>query len=265
MKLRNWVAALLLVTLSPVAAQEAESSASPRPAQEASAETVTSLSDLAITVEDILPQTIPTEHFAARSAYRSFELSPDGQTLASMVVSEGNRRLALIDAETGEVTRVYNVGESERVDWYRWAGNEKLIMSISMLTVSYGIPIRVSRLAVRNVITNDVWLLDAPRSVLWGGDLVHVDEEGQYALVSMQRSRRSDPSVYRYALEPGAERERIVRPKGGVQAWYADDAGVVRMGIGYRNRRLRIYYRDDANGSFELIDKLRAGDDKARY
>ncbi|BDI61505.1 alpha/beta hydrolase family protein [Qipengyuania nanhaisediminis] len=229
------------------------------------ADAPTRLADLAIEAEAERPAAIATEHFAARSAYRDFAMSPDGRHLAIRRVHEGRNDILLLDAATQDALKLYKLGDDQRIDWFRWAGNDKLIFSISMRGKFYDIPVRVNRLFVRNIATDETWMLDVPGDLLWGGDLIHVDDDGAFALVSVQRGIRSDPSVYRYQLVPGAERERVVKPKSGVWNWYADDAGTVRMGIGYRGKRMRIYYRDTADDDFELVDKLRRGDDRVRY
>jgi len=225
----------------------------------------TRIADLGIEVEPTRPATIPTEHFAARSAYRDFSMSPDGVHLVVKRVIDGKTDLLLLNAATQTPLKRFALGDEQRLDWFRWAGNEKLIMSVSMVGEYYDIPVRVNRLVVRNFTTNEAFMIEVNGRVFRGGELIHVDDDGEFALISVQRTLYSDPSVYRYELVPDGERERIVRPKGGVWNWYADDDGVVRLGTGWRNGRLRIYYREDADGRFELVDKLRSGDDRARY
>ena len=268
MKIAGWAARLLglvaLATAGTLAAQEASPAPAPAPAP-ASIPAITRLSDLAITVEETQPGPIETQDFAARSAYRSFSISPDGVHLATKRVLEGATDLLLIDAATKAPLKVYKLGEEQELDWFRWAGNDKIILSISMRGMYYDVPVRVNRLLVRNIVTGDSFMLDVPGNLLWGGDLIHVADDGSFALVSLQFSFRSDPSVYRYELVPGAKRERVVKPVGGVWDWYADDAGVVRLGMGWRNKRLRIYYRETENDDFELVDKLREDDERSRY
>jgi len=264
MKFMAWAARLsfvaALIAASPLSAQEpaADQAQSAPPA-------ITRLADLSITVEDIAPGEVPTHDFAARSAYRSFSMSPDGVHLVTKRIFEGTTDLLIIDAATKAPLKVFKFDPEQEVDWFRWAGNDKIIMSISMRGMYYDIPVRVNRLLVRNIVNNETFMLDVPDELLWGGDLIHVDEAGSYALVSLQYTRQSDPSVYRYELVPGAKRERVVKPVGGVWDWYADDAGVVRLGMGWRNKRLRIYYRETENDDFELVDKLREDDERSRY
>ncbi len=250
----------------PLAAQDADAAPLTAPAAaEPRSFVPTRIADLALEVEPARPDAIPTQHFAARSAYRSFSMSPDGRHLVVEHVLDGKTSLRLLDAATQTAIKQFSLADSQRLDWFRWAGNDKLIMSVSTLGEFYDVPVRLNRLVVRNIVNDQTFMLEVQGRLLWGGDLIHVDDDGEYALVSVQRSLRSDPSVYRYELVPDGERERVVRPKGGVWNWYADDAGVVRLGTGWRNGRLRIYYREDSEGDFELVDQLRRNDDRARY
>jgi dipeptidyl aminopeptidase/acylaminoacyl peptidase len=42
--------------------------------------------------------------------------------------------------------------------------------------------------------------------------------------------------------------------------WIADEGGTVRLGLGYRNRRLNIYYRENDQAEFERIARIKRGD-----
>ena len=64
----------------------------------------TRIADLAIEVEAERLPLIPTEDFAARSAYRAFSMSPDGLHLLAKVANESASALVLIDVENMTVT-----------------------------------------------------------------------------------------------------------------------------------------------------------------
>ena len=250
--MKNWVWAAMLLMLSSgtLAAQDARSEA-------------TRFADLSYSVESELAQQIPTEHFAARSAYRDFAMSPDGSHLAIKRVVDGSTDLLLLDAATLQPIKIFRIGKEQRLDWFIWAGNEKLITSISMLGQYYDYPVRINRMFVRNIVSNEMWMLDIPDQLLWGGEIIHVDEDGDFALVSVQNSLRGDPLVYRYELTPDGEREKVVNSRGGVTDWYADETGIVRLGLGWQNNRLRVYYRPDADSNWDLVESIRPGDERS--
>jgi len=160
MNIRTSCTGLMLVTAAlfltaPLTAQEAEppAAAVEQPATPAElpaalptsppVASVTKLSDLNITVEDVPPGLIGTGDFASRSAYRSFEMSPDGGHLAIKRIYEGKTDLLLLDAATKQPLKVFTVAQEQDLDWFRWAGNDKIIMSISMAGKFYDTPVRV--------------------------------------------------------------------------------------------------------------------------
>ncbi|WP_108787800.1 alpha/beta fold hydrolase [Erythrobacter sp. Alg231-14] len=258
MKFAIGVALFLAWVGAPVSAQNMQ-------ATQVSEPSVTRLADLDLAVEGERPAAIPTEHFANRSAYRRFSVSPDGAHIAIKRVVDGETALLLIDAASQQPLKVYKLGEDQRLDWFRWAGNEKLITSISALGDYYGLPVRKNRLFVRNIANNATWMLEVDDDLLNGGDLVHVAEDGAFALIAVQRNQRSQLSVYRYDLLPGAERVRVVDAQRAISNWYADTSGTVRLGIAWRNGRQRIYYRSADGDDFELADVWEPGDDDTRY
>lgn len=257
-----WLVATPLVAQTP-AAPDAQMASEPESGPVIEAEREPAV-DLSTEAEPVRPVLIPTAHFAARSGYRDFVMSPDGSRLAVEQTSDGVTAIAVYDAETLEQVRDYKLTSLQRADSFRWAGNDKLIVSVSMPALFFGFPVRINRLFVRNLTTGDAWVLDTPADVVWGGEIIHIADDGSFVLVSAQKNYRDNPAVYRHELVPGAERERIVRPQRGIWSWTADDAGVVRLGFGGSNRRLKIYYRETADDDFELVDKLRPDDERAR-
>ena len=225
----------------------------------------TRASELVVEAEAQQPMQVPTEHFAGRSAFKAFEISPDGKRLLVKRDVEGVNELIVLDTDSMQPTERFRLREDQQADWVKWAGNDKLIMSVSYPGFFYGYPIRVSRMFVRDLKTDQYFALDVDERVFWGGEIVHLAEDGSYALVSVQDAPRNTPSVFRYALVPDAKPERLVKPHKGVWDWHADDDGIVRLGMGWLGKRLRIYYRGSGEEKFDLVGKLKADDEKSRY
>ena len=97
-----------------------------------------------------------------------------------------------------------------------------------------------------------------------GDDVIHVAEDGSYALVSMQKSVYEYPSVYRFELRENGDAREVQSPRDGVWDWSADSDGVVRIGSGWIDGRQRIYYRSDGDRDLDLVGKFREGDSAAR-
>lgn len=273
MKWMGWAALLPWLVApafaQPLAAQDAgeavvEAAAEEAPAQAAQAPADPIAGGIETETESDRPPLIPTAHFAARSAFRDFAMSPDGSLLAIEQSSNGETAISVYDADTLERLKDFKLNGWQRIESYQWAGNDKLIVSVSTPALIFGVPVRITRLFVRNLTSGESWVLDTPSDVVWGGEVIHIADDGSFVLVSAQKNYRDNPAVYRHELVPGAERERIVRPQRGIWSWTADDAGVVRLGIGGSDRRLKIYYRETADDDFELVDRLRPDDERAR-
>ncbi len=226
---------------------------------------ITRAAELVTEPDAARPALIPAEHFAGRSAFRMFQMSPNGAQLAMVRDNAGKTEIMLLDAVTRDPLKLFSLREGQGLDWLRWAGNDKLLISVSFPATVYDIPIRLNRLMVRDLAAGTMFELPVPKYALWGGDLVHLAEDGSSALISVQDDWRDYPSVYRYELRAGGVKEKIVKPRAGAWNWYADDAGVVRIGMGWDNRRLKVWYRKDEASEFALVGKLKADDEKSRY
>lgn len=243
----------------PATATPVETAPAPPPAP------VTRAADLVTDPAAERPALIPASHFAGRSAFRSFAMSPDGTRLAVLRDRAGKPEIVLLDAATRAVLKVFPAQDDQSINWFEWAGNSKLLISVSFPGKYYGYQVRASRLLVRDLDSSQAWILPVARDALWGGDLVHMAEDGSEALVAVRDYVSADPAVYRYVLVPEAKPEKVVKPKSGVSNWYADDTGVVRLGMGWERRQLRVWYRKDAASEFALVGKLKPDDEKSRF
>lgn len=212
-----------------------------------------------------IPELIQTRYFAGRSAFRASDLSPSGAKLAVINDADGRRELHIVDAATMERVKRYSMAKHLDVDWVRWAGEGRVIYSLSRFRYYFGSPVTFSRIYVRDIETDKSWPLEVDANLYWGGEILHIADDGQSALVSVQKNISKLPSVFRYDLSRNGERKEIIKPKKGVWDWHADNDGVVRLGMGWKGRRLRIYYRPDADSKFKLVGKLKAEDAKSRY
>lgn len=202
------------------------------------------------------PPLIPTEQFAARSQISSVKLSPDGSRFAGRVKLDGKFYIILFDAETRQPQGRIPAGEDIGLNWFRWAGNNKILFSVSFSEKFFGDDAQYRRLFMVDLTSYQLSALGGKNASLLGDDVIHVADDGSYALVSVQRTPYEYPSVRRYALDASGEIETIQNPRDGIWNWVADDAGVVRLGTGWYRRRLRIYYRSDADDDLDLIARL---------
>nr|WP_137678012.1 S9 family peptidase [Parerythrobacter lutipelagi] len=246
------LAALSTFVVSPVAAQDRQPSASDAPQLEPA------------------PPLITTANFAARSELSMARVSPDGKQIAGLLDLEGIPTVVLFDAATRQPTGKFGTGEKYDIEWLRWAGNSKLLVSISESGDFYGDEVLYTRLLLVNLATLETHYLE-PRgsrrraSVVDGDNVIHVDDAGRYALVSMQKAVNEYPSVLRFELNEDKSPSTVQHPRPGVWTWYADNTGVVRVGTGWYRNRLRVYYRANGDKDLELVAKFEEDDPIERF
>lgn len=230
----------------------------------ANADTDTAASPPA-TEAETRPPLIPARHFADRNQFRSIKLSPDGSTIAFEGTFDGKSKIVLMDAATREPIGSIPIEDKLEFEWFRWAGSDKIILSVSYAGEFMGADVRYTRLIL--IHTKEYWaeLLGRKNGVVEGDNVIHVAKDGSYALVSVQASIYDYPSVFRYDLDRKTAIRSIQGPRDGVWNWVADNTGVVRMGTGWQGRQLRVFYRSRDGEALKLIGKLKEGDEASKF
>lgn len=209
----------------------------------------------------------PTSAFAARAQLSGAQLSPDGTQMASRANHEGLDFVLLFDATKGQPLGRIPLNKGDRLVWLRWAGDRKILLSAAALDKynRYFTRLFVVDLAERKAFT--ISERNGPRDQ---DDLVFLARDGSFALVSVQRHPSEPPTVLRYELDEDHKREAVQGPRKAIWDWYADRAGVIRIGTGVRRTELHIYYRSQPGGDLELVqrmklDRLRKPNGEYRY
>jgi dienelactone hydrolase len=201
------------------------------------------------------PPLIPARHFAERSQFNGAKLSLDGKLMALTTTVGDKATLAVFDPATKKALGAFPLAADAELDWFRWAGPSKIIVSVSMQGEFFNETVRFTRLALVNVEEKWAEILGRRNAVVEGDNVIFIAKDGSYALVSAQRTVYDYPSVFRYELARDGKISEVQTPREGVWRWYADDAGVVRLGTGWRNNALRYFYREaDGAKLRELTD-----------
>lgn len=201
---------------------------------------------------------ISPDTFAAPGQMVRPILSPNGLKYVHREQMGSTKLLTIKTLETGAIERI-KVPENNRLNWYRWAGNDKILVSIR------GIATRGSReywrtsMFAYDLKTESFNPVGRWQTVSDGDNVLFVDPDGNYLLQSIQAKSTEYPTVYRVDLADNNV-TTAVYPQKRIWRWLADKAGIVRMGIAYRSNGLNIYYRSSADQKFELISKLRDKD-----
>ena len=215
---------------------------------------------------EAIPPLIPTEKFAGRIGFWGAKLSPDASVMTIFQKAGKNLQMTVIDPRTREPINAINFAPGTYVDWVEWIDNDRMLINAESYLGIFGVSLRSSRMYIAFPKEGKAEpLITDPRG-FDDGQLVHIEEGGQTALIAHRgKGRRWEPGVYRYELKPGGAVSRILEPKRGVDVWVADDKGVVRLGLGWRRKKLSIFYRESEGGEFRRIAKIKDGDEEGYF
>ena len=204
------------------------------------------------------PPKIPTLALAKDSGIGAMKLSPDGKLIALRTTTKDSTSIAVLDAASKDVLHRLALPKRNNLEWFRWAGNGKLLFSLSTPTVYFGEDARLSRLFFYDLATKTMPFVGRPDMGLEGDDVLFVDPAGEYLLLAMQRTIYDYPSVWRFALteKPIKGVKEVQRPTQGIWEWFADDAGIVRMGMAFDSGKVRVLYRAKPDDPLREIAKI---------
>ena len=210
------------------------------------------------------PAPIATADLSQLPDFSDVQLSPDGQRILFRGRAGGKTIIAY--RNVGEVRKSYfNVPEKSEVNWIRWAGNDRIVISVAQ-TIDYymGGEGLATFLVIHDLKAGTTSIIRRKGQGMDGDDVLFIDPEGQHLLLALQKTPYDYPSVFRVSLADGKMTE-AVRPKNPVVAWLADDAGIVRIGVGWQSSRIRFYYRRSEAEDFAQVAAIRPGEEDALF
>jgi len=198
------------------------------------------------------------ELFAKLPLINGPKLSPDGQNILFSTQTGGRTFVATRSVTDG---KLHSIPLAERLDlnWYRWAGNNRLLISVSQTVRYFDVEARRSYLLTADTASMKPVFIGRDYQGLEGDDLIYVDPEGEWALLSLQRTPYVGPTVYRVTLADG-KMEAVQNPYGDIWEWFADNRGVVRMGMSFARDSWTLHYREGDSGGFRKLATIRYDD-----
>lgn len=201
------------------------------------------------------PARIATGDLARLPDFSDVKLSPDGQRILYRGRVAGKPFIAYRPVNDVAKTS-FGIPDKAEVDWIRWAGNDRILIAVGMTVQFFGEEMRGTYLVLHDTKTQQTSVIRRRDQGLEGDDVLYVDPDGQYLLLSIQKTIYDYPSVFRVSLPDGKMTE-IVKARQPVWEWYADEAGIVRIGFGWEARKAKFYYRRSAEERFELVGAIR--------
>lgn len=215
------------------------------------------------TTAAIPPARISTEELARLPEISNAALSPDGKSIAFLGRIKGRQAILYRAVDQEAMSRV-DLPEKVDFRWLRWAGNDKLLISIERSSRFMNVDVRQTVLLLHDFATKTNKALGRVGRSLEGDDVLFIDPDGQYLLLSMQSDMFDYPSVFRVSLPDGAMTE-LIRRRAPIWEWYADDTGIVRAGVGFEAGKLKFYYRRSDGEKFDLIAAVKPSDENAYF
>lgn len=206
---------------------------------------------------------ISTEIFSTLPFISDPKLSPDGKLIAAQVTIDGKTLVGIFDPATGK-NKMLNPGKSVELNWFRWAGSDRVLISLGQTVPIYGEDFWSTRLLAYDVSTQEQRYIGTKREGLIGDDLLWVDPEGKTALISVAKTIFDYPSVSQVDLLTN-KFTQIIGERDGVLKWIADDAGVVRAGLQFYGQSWKLLYRAKDGDDFRTVVKADYDDDDAFY
>ncbi len=211
------------------------------------------------------PPRIAAAHFAGRPSFWDTDLSPDGSMLSFMRQADGKTMFVITETASGKIVRALVSDPKDELEWSRWVTNDKLLLGVSTPGVLFDDDVRYTRMILIELSSGAMTRLFSRTEAVEGDNIIHIAEDGSHILVAMQKSIYDYPSVLRHELRAGGGFSTVQTPRDGVWNWVTDTNGVVRMGTGWLDGKLKVYYRAGAGEELKLIAKLKEGAQDEQY
>ncbi|MEK6802738.1 MAG: alpha/beta fold hydrolase [Nitrospirota bacterium] len=203
----------------------------------------------------------PVEAFASLPRIASIQLSPSGRHLAVLRHHEGKTYLDTQTVTGQDAHRVVSTDNQEYViTWFRWANDERLLVSVRVADIREGVDSQETRLLAVNrdgTQQNGNLLRASSFPSIFGkrhfpqfqdrlvgtipGDPGHV-------LIALDIERPLSPDVYKLDVYSGER--TLVQANPGLQPgvrnvlqWIADRQGRLRVGVGQFGTTVRVIYQ----------------------
>lgn len=206
----------------------------------------------------------PLEHFAALPMLSSPKLSPSGDKYAALVSVSGKQIFIISPiTKSGGKRVVLNLGDTDMRGW-RWVNEDWLIATVADVKMVQGNEWLITRTAKIKADGTSTELLVNRKAAQNASDVLWVARDGSpEILLAYQTSIYTNypgfwAQVDHINLDTG-KKKTVVKPRNGVQDWYADQLGNVRLGIGRSDKNLtsKLYYRESNGKLFKIVDRAK--------
>ncbi|HEY0324430.1 MAG TPA: prolyl oligopeptidase family serine peptidase [Allosphingosinicella sp.] len=212
---------------------------------------------------------IPPAVFARLPQTENPQISTNGSALAAKIRSDGRQVLAIIPLDTPNARPEIIGRDNDRsfdqrgatriVDW-DWVDDENLLIWLQARSDIMGQDVEERRLAAYNRRTKQITPLGWQSAVVDASNVIWTSRTGPPRILisrlvdSGDTERLGNPEVISVDVATGRF-ERVQAPRPGISRWFADSAGVVRLGFQFERSsgRLTALYRSQDGQNFRTI------------
>jgi dipeptidyl aminopeptidase/acylaminoacyl peptidase len=214
---------------------------------------VTALSTVAALAANAERQLISAADFGALPFMVGPKMSPDAKHVVTTAHINGTKRLVILELGTKPApSHSFTMPGKWELGWYRWAGNDRVLVSIGHADTLFDDEVYVTRLVMYDLKTDKAVFVGKKSEGVEGDNVIHVDRDGHWLLLNVQKTIYDYPSVLRVDLDT-MDMKKVVGEHPHVWNWFADASGTVRAGLGAQGRRWWLLYRKDADAKFEKV------------
>ncbi|MEP2378852.1 hypothetical protein, partial [Parasphingorhabdus sp.] len=204
--------------------------------------------------DQLSPEPVPVESYAALPFLHSPSLSPDGTKLAVLVTKGDAKHVGIIDLSAPKESgpKYYSIGDT-KLNWFHWAGNKQLLVSFGSARNLIFFVYSTNTLKTIDLETSKITSLNE-KSEFIKDNIIFRDPYGRYIIA--YQYRRGKPYAVRIDLSDASE-VVLEKPRHQIDQWISDNKGNIRAGINYSKKRWRLYYREQPGGELVKIENRR--------
>jgi dipeptidyl aminopeptidase/acylaminoacyl peptidase len=199
------------------------------------------------------------ENFAQLPFFEGPKLSPDGTKVAGELAIKGKQRFAIFQLADTSHPVLIDPGDVDVLSW-SWVNDDWLVAVVGASRDVQGDSWYLRRTVAISADGKKTEILGRDTAGQDAGDILWKASDGTpHILLAMQTSIYSNeegfwPEVRDFDVSTGRSK-RAAGPVTDVQDWYADGAGIVRVGISYNDstRSSSLLYRDKQGANFHTL------------
>lgn len=207
------------------------------------------------------------KHFSQLPEYQNLRLSPNGKQIAYIhnLQSPELSVMAVLDLATNKSSYILRSdNEKVSINWFRWANDKTLILSVRYASKRYGVKTAETRLFAMEAdgSSKNPRLLIRPSSgslrrqhfsQFQDNIIDFLPDDPEHVLISLDLDTPNMPSVYKLNIYTKGKR-RIERAKRNIRNWMTDQQGRVRLGraVNYKTGKISIFVRDDDDDKWRM-------------